>query len=68
MYADVWLGFSLVELIDLLRDAGFQAVHASVVHREEEAPHFETMLAIGEKPGVTFRRGACRAARSAPRV
>jgi ubiquinone/menaquinone biosynthesis C-methylase UbiE len=49
MYADVWLGFSQVELMDLLRNAGFQAVEASVVHREEEAPHFETMLAIGEK-------------------
>jgi ubiquinone/menaquinone biosynthesis C-methylase UbiE len=52
MYADVWLGFSQVELTDLLRNAGFQAVEVSVVHREEEAPHFETMLAIGEKPAA----------------
>jgi ArsR family transcriptional regulator len=52
MYADVWLGFSQVELTDLLRNAGFQAVDVSVVHREEEAPHFETMLAIGEKPAA----------------
>jgi ArsR family transcriptional regulator len=50
MYADVWLGFSQVELVDLLQNAGFEAVDVSVVHREEEAPHFETMLAIAEKP------------------
>ena len=29
MYADVWLGFSQVELTELLREAGFQAVRAS---------------------------------------
>ncbi len=50
MYADVWLGFSEVELVDMLQNAGFRSVGVSVVHREEEAPHFETMLAIGEKP------------------
>jgi ubiquinone/menaquinone biosynthesis C-methylase UbiE/DNA-binding HxlR family transcriptional regulator len=50
MYADVWLGFSQVELVDLLQDAGFVSVEVSVVHREDEAPHFETMLAVGEKP------------------
>jgi ubiquinone/menaquinone biosynthesis C-methylase UbiE len=26
MYADVWLGFSQVELVDLLQNAGFEAV------------------------------------------
>jgi ArsR family transcriptional regulator len=50
MYADVWLGFSEVELVDLLQHAGFTGVEVSVVHREEEAPHFETMLALAEKP------------------
>ena len=50
MYADVWLGFSQVELADLLQNAGFEGVDVSVVHREEEAPHFETMLAIAAKP------------------
>ena len=48
MYADLWLGFSQVELVDMLTGAGFRSVDVSVVHREEEAPHFETMLAIGE--------------------
>jgi ArsR family transcriptional regulator len=49
MYADVWLGFSQVELVDLLEAAGFGDVEVSVVHREEEAPHFETLLAVGVK-------------------
>jgi ArsR family transcriptional regulator len=50
MYADVWLGFSQVELLDLLRQAGFVNIDLAVVHRESEAPHFETILAMGEKP------------------
>ncbi|MBC7925693.1 MAG: metalloregulator ArsR/SmtB family transcription factor [Bryobacteraceae bacterium] len=52
MYADVWLGFSQAELADLLQTAGFRDVEVSVVHREEEAPHFETILAIGHKPAT----------------
>jgi ubiquinone/menaquinone biosynthesis C-methylase UbiE len=36
-----WLG-GLVQ-------AGFKNIETSVVHREEEAPHFETLLAVGEK-------------------
>jgi ArsR family transcriptional regulator len=39
-----------VELIDLLREAGFRSVDVSIVHREEEAPHFETLVAVGDKP------------------
>jgi ArsR family transcriptional regulator len=50
LYADVWLGFSQVELINLLREAGFQSIEVSIVHREEEAPHFETVVAVGDKP------------------
>jgi ArsR family transcriptional regulator len=49
MYADVWLGFSEIELVDMLNEAGFESVETSVVHREEEAPHFETILALGSK-------------------
>lgn len=51
LYADVWLGFSQVELIELLRKARFRAVEVSIVHREEEAPHFETLIAVAEKAG-----------------
>jgi len=50
MYADLWLGFTEVELQRLLRKAGFRRVETSVVHRETEAPHFETVLATGIRP------------------
>ena len=50
MYADVWLGFSQPELLTLLRGAGFVSEDISVVHREEAAPHFETVLATAVKP------------------
>jgi len=49
MYADLWLGFTEVEALRFLRQAGFKNIETSVVHREEEAPHFETLLAVGEK-------------------
>jgi ubiquinone/menaquinone biosynthesis C-methylase UbiE/DNA-binding MarR family transcriptional regulator len=49
LYADLWLGFSEVDLGRFLRDAKFKRVETSIVHREEEAPHFETLLAVGEK-------------------
>lgn len=52
MYADVWLGFSQAELVDLFTDAGFEQIDISVVHREDEAPHFETVLAIGTRSSV----------------
>ena len=49
LYADVWLGFSEVELRRMLGDVGFKDVNTSLVHREAEAPHFETILAAGNK-------------------
>jgi ArsR family transcriptional regulator len=49
MYADVWLGFGEAEILRFLRGAGFGGVQTSVVHREEESPHFETLMAIGVK-------------------
>ena len=49
MYADVWLGFNEAEVEGFLREAEFQRVQTSVVHREQESPHFETLLAVGEK-------------------
>jgi ArsR family transcriptional regulator len=49
LYADLWLGFTEVEVGRFLRQAGFRNVETSVVHREEDAPHLETMLAVGEK-------------------
>jgi ubiquinone/menaquinone biosynthesis C-methylase UbiE/DNA-binding transcriptional ArsR family regulator len=50
LYADLWLGFSESELVALLKQAGFDPVDVAVVHKEPEAPHFETVLAIGQKP------------------
>jgi ubiquinone/menaquinone biosynthesis C-methylase UbiE/DNA-binding transcriptional ArsR family regulator len=50
LYADEWLGFSEVELESALEKAGFRNVEISVVHKEAEAPHFQTLLAVGDKP------------------
>lgn len=49
MYADLRLGFTKVELQRLLSDAGFSNVQIAVVHRETDAPHFETVLATGDR-------------------
>jgi len=49
MYADEWLGFSEAELEALLDKAGFRDVEASVVHKEAEAPYFQTLLAVGNR-------------------
>ena len=49
LYADVWLGFTEVEVGRFLRDAGFKHVTISIVHREADSPHFETLLAVGDK-------------------
>jgi len=48
LYADLWLGFAEVEIDGYLRDAGFRNVEVSIVHKEEQAPHFETLLGMGE--------------------
>ncbi|PWU02829.1 MAG: transcriptional regulator [Terriglobia bacterium] len=52
MYADVWLGFTELELERYLKAAGFQKLETAIVHREQEAPYFETVLVIGEKQGA----------------
>ncbi|HUK17177.1 MAG TPA: metalloregulator ArsR/SmtB family transcription factor [Bryobacteraceae bacterium] len=52
MYADLWLGFSELELERLIKAAGFASVETAVVYKETEAPYFETLLATGEKKGV----------------
>jgi ubiquinone/menaquinone biosynthesis C-methylase UbiE len=49
LYADEWLGFSEVELHELLEGAGFKKVETKVVHREAKSPHFQTVLAVGLK-------------------
>jgi len=49
LYADVWLGFTEVELGTLLQMAGFANVQTDLVHKETEAPYFQTLLAVGDK-------------------
>jgi ArsR family transcriptional regulator len=52
LYADEWLGFSEAELETMLAKASFKAVQTSVVHKESEAPYFQTLLAIADKPSA----------------
>jgi ArsR family transcriptional regulator len=49
LYADEWLGFSEVELESAMEKAGFHGIEISVVHKEAEAPHFQTLLAVADK-------------------
>ena len=49
MYADLWLGFTEVQLDNMLREAGFREVDISVVDRETESPYFQTVFATGIK-------------------
>ena len=49
LYADVWLGFSQVDLSQMLANAHFSSADIAVVRREEEAPHFETVMAVATK-------------------
>jgi ubiquinone/menaquinone biosynthesis C-methylase UbiE len=50
MYADEWLGFSEAELESMLHRAGFGKVQTSVLQKETEPPHFQTLLAVAHKP------------------
>lgn len=49
LYADRWLGFSEVQLDQMLRGAGFQEIDITVVDREPESPFFQTVFATGVK-------------------
>lgn len=48
-YGDQWLGFEESDLHRWLESAGFRKIDISIVAREEEPPHFQTLLACGEK-------------------
>jgi len=50
LYADLWLGFSEVELECFFEHAGFSSIESALVHREPEAPFLETVLMLGQKP------------------
>ena len=47
LYADLWLGFSEVELHQMLAAAGFEQIRVAVVARATEGPPFQTVLAEG---------------------
>ncbi|MFL6529645.1 MAG: ArsR/SmtB family transcription factor [Chthoniobacterales bacterium] len=49
LYADHWLGFSEVQLHQWLEGAGFKNIEVTVVSREKESPHFQTVFATGLK-------------------
>jgi len=49
LYADLWLGFSEVELHQMLKAAGFSQIEVTVVARDEEAPHLQTIFATAIK-------------------
>src|SRR3954453_15906743 len=51
MYADLWLGFTELEIERYLQGAGFRNVETAVVYKEQEAPHLETVLATAENCG-----------------
>jgi ubiquinone/menaquinone biosynthesis C-methylase UbiE/DNA-binding transcriptional ArsR family regulator len=49
LYGDLWLGFPESDLHRWLEGAGFKKIEISVVAREEQPPHFATILAAAEK-------------------
>ncbi len=49
LYGDRWLGFAESDLHRWLETAGLKRIEINVVAREDEAPHFETILASAEK-------------------
>jgi ubiquinone/menaquinone biosynthesis C-methylase UbiE/DNA-binding transcriptional ArsR family regulator len=49
LYLDQWLGFSEVQLHDLLEEAGFNDIDVRVVSREKQSPHFQTVFATAVK-------------------
>src|SRR6266566_7704199 len=49
LYGDRWFGFAEGDLHRWLEEAGFKKIEISVVAREEQPPHFQTVLAGGQK-------------------
>ena len=49
LYADLWLGFSELELHQLLEGTGFGEITVGVVSREAQSPHLQTVLATGRR-------------------
>jgi len=49
LYGDRWLGFPESDLHRWLEEGGFKKIEVNIVAREDQPPHFETILASGQK-------------------
>ena len=49
LYADIWLGFSELDISRFLKNSGFREIEMSVVDREPDPPHFQTVMALAQK-------------------
>ena len=49
LYGDVWMGFEESLLQQWMEKAGFIQIEIEVVAKEEEPPHFQTLLAMASK-------------------
>jgi ubiquinone/menaquinone biosynthesis C-methylase UbiE len=49
MYFDTWLGFSELSITQMLEDNGFEMIETAIVDKEDEPPHFQTLLATARK-------------------
>jgi hypothetical protein len=49
LYGDRWLSFAESDLQTWLEAAGFKKIEVSIVAREDQPPHFQTVLAAGGK-------------------
>jgi len=49
LYGDLWRGFAESDLHHWVEEAGSKKIEINVVAREDEEPHFETILAGAEK-------------------
>jgi ArsR family transcriptional regulator len=50
LYADEWLGFTETELESMLEKSAFTEIQTSIVHKDPDPPHFQTLLAVANKP------------------
>jgi ubiquinone/menaquinone biosynthesis C-methylase UbiE/DNA-binding HxlR family transcriptional regulator len=56
LYADVWPGFSALELNKFLRKAHFRSIEVSALHAAQDEPQFAVLLAVAKKPVHAARR------------
>ena len=49
LYGDLWLGFAEIDLVRMARSAGFSQVSSTIVDREDEPPHFQTLMLVGTR-------------------